>query len=114
MADPKSQASQQASLLRLLQADAEAQARVQAAHEKARQLVAAAQADAGRLLDDAHTQAQTDAESLVQPALDEAAAAAGALARQTQCTLDEMSQRAAQHTQDAVQFVVDWVTMNGS
>jgi vacuolar-type H+-ATPase subunit H len=113
MTVPKSQVSQQTSLLRLLQADADAQARVQAAHECAQQLLAAAESEAARLLSNAQIQAQTDANAVVQPAVAGAQAAADALAGQTQQVLAEMADRAAQRTHEAVQFVVDWVAMNG-
>jgi len=110
----ESHTAQQASLLRLLQADAEAHTCLEEARTRAHDAVCAANTEAARLLQKARTEAQSVAETTVQSRIIQASAAADALLCENQQALQEMATRATYQLEGAAQFVVNWVIRKGA
>lgn len=110
LAGTTGQSTQQSTILRLLQADTEAKARIQQAQETSRTLTTDGDAEIARLLDETRIEAEHAAQSLIEQARMQAQSDAQRIADDAAAGVEEMVRRAHLHLDEAIALVVAWVS----
>jgi vacuolar-type H+-ATPase subunit H len=104
------QSTQQSAIVRLLQADADANERRDQAQKTSRSMAMDTEAKATRLLEEARTDATRATQYLVEQARKQAQLDAQQITEEAKAAAEEMTNRAHQQLDDAVAFVVAWVS----
>lgn len=97
-------------LSRLLNIEDRARRRVQEAEAKAQQIVAEAREEAEQRVKQARTEAEAEANALREKARAEAEQQAQKLIGGEQADIEATAKQAEQHMNDAVEFLMAWVT----